>query len=77
VPDDIAVASFDDLPTAATAHPPLTTVRQPIGNGSLAVKTLLDIIQSGDRTPRHITVPTQLIVRASSGAVQSDPSGNS
>lgn len=74
VPDDIAVVSFDDLPTAATANPPLTTVRQPIGNGSLAVRTLLDIIQSGDKTPRHITVPTQLIVRASSGAVQSDSS---
>jgi DNA-binding LacI/PurR family transcriptional regulator len=55
-----------------TANPPLTTVRQPIGNGSLAVKTLLDIIKTGDRTTRHITVPTKLIVRASSGAVQSD-----
>lgn len=71
VPDDIAIASFDDLPAAAISDPPLTTVRQPIGNGSLAVRTLLDIIRSGDTTPRHITVPTQLIVRASSGAVQS------
>lgn len=70
IPDQIAVASFDDLPAAATATPPLTTVRQPIGNGSLAVRTLLDIIQSGDKAPRHITVPTQLIVRASSGAMQ-------
>lgn len=71
VPRDMAVASFDDLPTAATANPPLTTVRQPIGNGSRAVATLLDMIRTGDKTPRHITVPTELIVRASCGAVQS------
>lgn len=71
VPDDVAVASFDDLPIASTVNPPLTTVRQPIGNGSLAVQTLIDIIQSGDKTPRPITVPTQLVIRASSGAAPS------
>src|SRR5689334_5478381 len=30
VPADIAVVSFDDLPAAAYANPPLTTIRQPI-----------------------------------------------
>lgn len=71
VPRDMAVVSFDDLPVAATSTPPLTTVRQPIGNGALAVSTLLEMIKTGDTTPRHITAPTELIVRASCGAVQS------
>ena len=39
VPDDIAIASFDDLSFAATADPPLTTIRQPIyRTGELAVE---------------------------------------
>lgn len=71
VPRDMALVSFDDLPVAATTTPALTTVRQPLGNGALAVATLLDIIKSGDKAPRHIIAPTELIVRASCGAVQS------
>jgi len=74
VPRDIALVSFDDMPIAATANPPLTTVRQSIGNGALAVSTLLEMIKTGDSTPKHIIVPTELIVRTSCGAVQSGSS---
>jgi LacI family transcriptional regulator len=71
VPDDIAVVSFDDLPSAAHTTPPLTTVRQPIARaGSLAVETLLDIIETGNSPTRRIILPTELVVRASCGAVQ-------
>ncbi len=31
VPDDVAVAGFDDLPQAAETSPPLTTMRQDTG----------------------------------------------
>jgi LacI family transcriptional regulator len=38
VPEEVAVVGFDDMPQAATANPPLTTVRQPIQRaGALAV----------------------------------------
>ena len=70
VPNDIAVVSFDDLPLAAKADPPLTTVRQPIfRTGVLAVETLIDIIQTTSTTARHIVLPVELVIRSSCGTV--------
>lgn len=70
VPDDIAVVGFDDMPLAGSANPPLTTVRQPIARtGTLAVETLIDIVKTSPRPARHIVLPVELVIRASSGAV--------
>jgi LacI family transcriptional regulator len=67
VPNDVALASFDDLPATARTNPPITTVRQPIKrSGMVAVETLFDILQSDIHPPRHIILPTELIVRSSS-----------
>lgn len=41
IQDQVAVIGFDDLPIAAIANPPLTTVRQPIKELSVAAVTLL------------------------------------
>jgi len=69
VPDGIAVVGFDDLPQATTADPPLTTVRQPIRRaGALAVEMLIDILENGAEPPRHIILPTELVIRASCGS---------
>jgi LacI family transcriptional regulator len=69
VPDDIAIVSFDDLPPAVTADPPLTTVRQPIRRmGLKLVETLLDIIENGYLPPRRIVFDTELVIRASCGS---------
>jgi LacI family transcriptional regulator len=69
VPDDIAVVGFDDLPQAATANPPLTTVRQPIRRaGAMAVGVLKDILEHGAEPPRRMILPTELVVRASCGS---------
>ena len=64
VPEDVAVAGFDDSGLAATHEPPLTTMRQPWAEISEAmVALLLDVIEG---TPRPaITLPTTLIVRDS------------
>jgi LacI family transcriptional regulator len=69
VPDDVAMVGFDDMPQAATANPPLTTIRQPIRRaGALAVEMLFDILQNGPEPPRRIILPTELVIRASCGS---------
>lgn len=60
VPRDVSVVGFDDMPAAASADPPLTTIRQPVEEkGSVAARLLL----AGSR--EHVILPTELVVRAS------------
>jgi DNA-binding LacI/PurR family transcriptional regulator len=69
VPDDIAIGGFDDIAVARRIHPPLTTVRQPLqARGRLAGDMMLRILD-GQRV-RSSTMPTQLIVRESTGPVK-------
>jgi DNA-binding LacI/PurR family transcriptional regulator len=66
IPDDVAVAGFDDLPIAAYAWPPLTTVRNPaIRQGELAAEMLVDLLHEREVAEPRIEVPTELVVRAS------------
>jgi LacI family transcriptional regulator len=68
VPEDVAIASFDDLPFASRADPPLTTVRQPIfRTGVVAAETLMDMITHRNLQPHRIILPTELVIRASTG----------
>jgi LacI family transcriptional regulator len=68
VPEDIALISFDDIPAAASAEPPLTTVRQPIRRfGIQLVESLLDIIENGNEPPRRVIFDTKLVIRESCG----------
>jgi len=69
VPEDIALVSFDDLPPATIARPPLTTVHQPVhAFGVTAVEMLLDILENGNEPPRQIILDTELVIRSSCGA---------
>ena len=64
VPEDVAVAGFDDSGLAATHEPPLTTMRQPWDQISAQmVSLLIDVINGGPR--RAITLSTTLVVRES------------
>ncbi|HEY1012186.1 MAG TPA: LacI family DNA-binding transcriptional regulator, partial [Herpetosiphonaceae bacterium] len=46
VPEDLALAGFDDIPVAPFANPPLTTVRQPIREiGLTAANLLIDLLE--------------------------------
>lgn len=68
VPDDVAVVGFDDAPAAPAADPALTTVRQPVRRlGEVATTTLLELIEDPSGPPRRTVLPTELVLRASSG----------
>jgi DNA-binding LacI/PurR family transcriptional regulator len=65
VPDDVAVVGFDDVPSAASARPGLTTVRQPTFDmGARLATRLLETIKAGE-VPEPVLVPTELVVRES------------
>ena len=66
IPEDISIIGFDDIPQAASVHPPLTTIRQPLEEmGRVAAQLLLEIIETPSQPGKHIALPTQLIVRHS------------
>jgi len=69
VPADVSVAGFDDVPAAALALPPLTTVRQPGFAMGLRAATLLGGLIRREAAPFDSEVlPTELVVRASTAA---------
>lgn len=70
VPEDIAMVAFDDLPESMVTFPFLTVAAQPAYEmGVHAVRLLLDRLENEDAGPfRDVVLPTELIVRKSSGA---------
>lgn len=72
VPDALSVVGFDDLAAAAAAVPPLTTVRQPLlEKGRAAGRFLVD--PSAAYGPQRMVLPTELVVRASTGPAPVPP----
>ena len=73
VPDDIALAGFDDIPLARFVHPSLTTMRVSIAElGASALKRLLVQIDADEAAAaeRHVLTP-ELVVRATSSPMES------
>lgn len=66
-PDDISVVGYDDISSAAYFSPSLTTVRSPKAElGALAGRTILDLVRhKSDMPPQTVTLPVELVVRAS------------
>ncbi|WP_119717053.1 LacI family DNA-binding transcriptional regulator [Cognatilysobacter tabacisoli] len=66
VPEDVAVVGFDDIPMAAFANPPLSTVFQDTTRaGELLVDTLMKLVR--DEPAESTLLPAELVVRRSSG----------
>ncbi|MBN2390601.1 MAG: LacI family DNA-binding transcriptional regulator [Anaerolineae bacterium] len=71
IPEDIALAGFDDIEPARYLRPPLTTVHQDIiGQGQLAVRMLLARMQGSETPPETRVIPTELVIRRSCGCNQ-------
>ncbi|MCA9889482.1 MAG: LacI family DNA-binding transcriptional regulator [Anaerolineae bacterium] len=65
---DLSVIGFDDVTSSEHAHPPLTTVRQPIYHiGELVAEMLIQIINGEAPEETGILLEPKLIVRDSSG----------
>jgi LacI family transcriptional regulator len=70
VPEQVALVGFDDLPLSALLTPPLTVMAQPTYElGREALRLLMQRMKTPDALPRTVTLPAQLIVRESCGAV--------
>lgn len=69
VPEDVAVAGFDDIPTARWLTPPLTTVRSDAAqSGRLSMGMLADLMEGRTPEERHVHLPETLLVRRSTVA---------
>lgn len=69
IPDDIAIASYNDWRLARFTTPPLTSVRAPdIEQGRRAGEMLMDLIEGRPPATPQVRLPTTLIVRESCGA---------
>jgi DNA-binding LacI/PurR family transcriptional regulator len=66
VPDDVALAGFDDIPAAEQTDPPLTTVRQPVEAIGRRMASMMLARLAGEAVdPPWAVLPTELIVRQS------------
>ncbi len=64
VPGDVSVIGFDDLPSSTYRLPPLTSVRQSIGElGDRSAQAILQLIAG--RRPRIDAPPVELVIRES------------
>lgn len=68
VPEQLAITGWDDIAVAGLVSPALTTVHQPMRElGSTAAVLLAERISRGRSEPRHVLLPTSLVLRASCG----------
>lgn len=70
VPDDLSIAGFDDIETAAFLDVPLTTVSYPAGEvGAAAVRRVVELVglDAAERAPQDRVIEPRLVVRKSSG----------
>ena len=67
VPGQLSIVGYDDVETARYVTPPLTTIHQPkLRLGEMAMQMLLDLLEG--RPVQNQVLPTELVVRASTGA---------
>ncbi|SCK55272.1 transcriptional regulator, LacI family [Streptomyces sp. WMMB 714] len=66
VPQDMALAAFDDIPWFLHTDPPITAIAQPTAElGHRAVGALIDLVEG--RTASSVTLTARLVTRRSCG----------
>lgn len=65
IPEDVSLASFDDVTWFELLEPPVTAIAQPTRElGEAAARMLLEMIEGESRPDSHV-VPAELVVRRS------------
>jgi LacI family transcriptional regulator len=71
IPEDVSIVGFDNIPQAEHVSPQLTTIEQPLADmGREATRRLLGLIANADLPLTRVELPTKLVVRASTRALQ-------
>jgi DNA-binding LacI/PurR family transcriptional regulator len=66
VPEDVAIAGFDDWRASLTTNPPLTTIHPPLSEvGYRATEILLARVADKSLPPAQLTLPVEMVVRQS------------
>lgn len=74
VPEDLSIIGFDNLDISEHLDPPLTTIAQPfLKIGQTAAEMLIQRIEGDSQYLRQVTIPPDLIVRASTNLPQREP----
>ncbi len=67
---DLSVIGFDDVYMASQVYPPLTTIRQPMSDmGEAAFEMLVALLEGRTMLTVRRELPTELIIRESTGRV--------
>lgn len=75
VPRDLSIVGFNDIPLAGLLEPALTTVRVPqLDMGAVGARLLIDRLEGRPIGDVRVTLPTELVVRASTSAPAALPS---
>ena len=64
VPGGLSVVGFDNSYLAQAGYVSLTTIDQPREQGAIAVRLLVERIESHREEPRHVLVPPSLVIRS-------------
>ena len=70
VPQDVSVVGFDGIELSEFSFPPLTTVNQDFYAAGVEMVNLIDRQLKGETENLHLTIPTELIVRATTAPPQ-------
>ena len=66
IPGDVRIIGVDDIPLATIIRPQLTTLHLNLASiGSLAMRTLIDIIQGKEPSAQAIQINSELVIRDS------------
>jgi LacI family transcriptional regulator len=76
IPDQVAVAGYNDLPNLERTQPALTTIRVPVHEmGVVAGGILIAQIESAELDSRRVVFTPELVVRGSTVRVDTDSHG--